>query len=250
MQDCTWHSVCSSIMGRSHELNLKPCQDFSQRFECNGIYGVALSDGAGSAQHAEIGAQIAVEWIIQNIPNRIKDFQSINEDQIQHWLKELQEYFCDYAIKNQTTIEDLSATILFVMVKNTEAFFFQLGDGCWLFQHEDLSWHCATWPESGEYINETVFITSLTTANQKIQWCVQQNVRAVVGFTDGVEHLFLNFTNRSPHKQVLEKIFSFIQQNPPMTAVQEATEQLLTSPFLDERTDDDKTLTLLWRELQ
>jgi hypothetical protein len=62
-----WHPFCTSLAGTAHRHRGTPCQDASamRRLGAHGeIVLMALSDGAGSASHSDIGAQTVVShWL-------------------------------------------------------------------------------------------------------------------------------------------------------------------------------------------
>lgn len=63
---CAWHYTAVSVIGTSHQRTGEPCQDASLcTMRNDGTLICAVSDGAGSAQYAEVGARIAVEHFMQ-----------------------------------------------------------------------------------------------------------------------------------------------------------------------------------------
>ncbi len=63
-----WLQFCTSLTGTSHLAHRTPCQDASAitRLGPSGeIVILALSDGAGSASHSDIGSQTVVShWLV------------------------------------------------------------------------------------------------------------------------------------------------------------------------------------------
>jgi hypothetical protein len=57
-----WQVIGAAVQGLSHQKQGLPCQD-ALEYGClpGGLLLVALADGAGSALHAELGAQAAVQ---------------------------------------------------------------------------------------------------------------------------------------------------------------------------------------------
>ncbi|NET58507.1 MAG: protein phosphatase 2C domain-containing protein, partial [Symploca sp. SIO2E6] len=64
-----WQAVISSARGIKHKKIGKPCQDWGayQILSKGHVLIGAVSDGMGSAQHAEIGSQLAVEVVISEL---------------------------------------------------------------------------------------------------------------------------------------------------------------------------------------
>jgi hypothetical protein len=67
MPSPVWHPFCTSLAGTAHRDRGIPCQDASaiKRLGAAGeIVLLALSDGAGSASHSDIGAQtVVIHWL-------------------------------------------------------------------------------------------------------------------------------------------------------------------------------------------
>ena len=60
-----WNILAVSATGTSHQRGNKPCQDFClSSILPGGMLVSAVADGAGSASHAEIGAETACRALI------------------------------------------------------------------------------------------------------------------------------------------------------------------------------------------
>ncbi|MGA1199132.1 MAG: protein phosphatase 2C domain-containing protein, partial [Candidatus Latescibacterota bacterium] len=63
-----WKVSATSVCGSSHEKLGTPCQDASfWMTQENNILIAAVADGAGSASHSDIGAQIAVQTAVETL---------------------------------------------------------------------------------------------------------------------------------------------------------------------------------------
>lgn len=124
--------------------------------------------------------------------------------------------------------------------------FAQVGDGA-IVLGADGSYRAVTWPTSGEYANETTFITAdaFEDAFECVRW--QGPVREVALLTDGLQRLALNYANRSVHAPFFAPMFQALLAAEAPDLLGPELERFLDSPAVNERTDDDKTLVLaMW----
>jgi hypothetical protein len=101
-----------------------------------------------------------------------------------------------------------------------------------------------TSPQSGEYINETIFLTSpdyLSAVQFAFRRC---DVRSVAVLSDGLQMLALQMPDGNPHAPFFAPLFRFIAKSKDEQAAQEQLVEFLNSPRVQARTDDDITLFL------
>ena len=122
-----------------------------------------------------------------------------------------------------------------------------VGDGAAVVGDDTDTLMALATPHSGEYINETTFITS-PEAIQTAQVGVWHGVaRHIAAFSDGLQMLALKMPAGLPHAPFFMPLFHFMAS---MTDAADAQDQLaafLRSPRVRERTDDDVTLLLAVR---
>ncbi|RXJ41071.1 protein phosphatase 2C domain-containing protein, partial [Escherichia coli] len=76
-----------------------------------------------------------------------------------------------------------------------------------------------------------------------------ERVHKVAAFTDGIQRLALNMLDNSPHVPFFTPFFNGLASatQEQLDLLPELLKQFLSSPAVNERTDDDKTLALaLW----
>jgi hypothetical protein len=116
----------------------------------------------------------------------------------------------------------------FIVVKGSETDPYQL-----LFQ-----------PSKGEFINETVFVTT-PNALDDLQVRVQAGAHSFVcAATDGLEKLAIRFQDWQPHPPFFNPLMACLQTLEDPAEWQAYLEAFLHSERLNARTDDDKTLLL------
>jgi hypothetical protein len=142
-------------------------------------------------------------------------------------------------------ISDYASTLLFAVLEGDEGYFWQLGDGAWIV-NTPAGIEVATWPYIGQYVNETVFVTS-DPAEEVWTHAYFPNVSEFIGLTDGLEHLCLDFRTKRAHVPFVAKVFSSLKTSPVSGEVERQIEALLTSDMVNERTDDDKTMVIGWK---
>jgi hypothetical protein len=125
-----------------------------------------------------------------------------------------------------------------------------VGDGAIVIRPRGDNWCHVFWPQHGEYINTTVFITD-PTALGRFEFGVNKNpIDEVAAFTDGIEALVLHYATESVHDPFFDSVFPAVRALSTAgydEALSEKLGQYLGSPTICNRTDDDKTLLLASR---
>jgi hypothetical protein len=145
---------------------------------------------------------------------------------------------------------EFACTLLAAIVSETHTAFLQVGDGAIVIRPRGDNWCHVFWPQHGEYINTTVFITDAT-ALASFEFCANSDViDEVAAFTDGIEALVLHYATRTVHDPFFDGMFPAVRALPRAgydEALSEKLGQYLGSPTICCRTDDDKTLLLASR---
>jgi serine/threonine protein phosphatase PrpC len=239
-----WQVVRKSVVGQGHVKAGLVCQDYSGEAGSGTRRFIALADGAGSAKYAERGAQIAVDVVLKEFERFSGALAEVDAGVASAWLEAVRVAIGEEAMSIGAGVGDFATTLLFALFDGREGYFWQLGDGAWIVKVEGVL-QVATWPHTGHYVNETVFVTS-DAAHDKWVHAYFPSVVAAVGFTDGLERIFLDFTSHGPHMPIMDKIFGYLQANPLPSDVGVQINHLLDSPIVCERSDDDKTVALAW----
>jgi hypothetical protein len=252
MSESTWLSVCASVRGTSHETNGLPCQDFVS-IEGVGPAGdiliVALSDGAGSALHAEKGARIVVqEWIaffkeiLNDNPDPASVLSEIDKADIETIIQNIQKCIAEAADRYQSDVTEFSATLIGAVVYEGGGLVAQVGDGCWVLRSNSTI-GCVTWPEVGEFVGQTVFATSKSAVKFIQMAQLPLNLDMLVGFTDGVERLALDIAAKSPSPAFFLPLARGLKELGPDS--ENALRAFLESDRVCSATDDDKSIAAI-----
>jgi hypothetical protein len=250
-----WRHFCSSVRGTSHESGGLRCQDASLLVLCDAraeTLVLALSDGAGSARHAEQGAALVVRiWsetfsrLLADRPDPAAVLEACAASSVEEILCRIAKEVAREAAALGALPEDFSATLLGAVLTPSNALLAQVGDGCWVgLVEEGLS--CLTWPLGGEFAGQTTFATSpgARTALQLVH--LPRAPAALAGFTDGLERLLIDFQTRLPAAGFFLPTFEALRQDTP--GFHHHMEAFLRSEKVCVRTDDDKSLALVVRD--
>ncbi|BAY34016.1 hypothetical protein NIES2107_59210 [Nostoc carneum NIES-2107] len=245
-----WQVVAASVCGTSHLKNKQLCQDAHHwQLLSDNVLVAAAADGAGSAIQGKVGAMIAVETAIENIAIKEITRDALADDGVVRSLLTDAMLAAKKAVEDEAAacnnqLQDL-ATTLIVMVATPEVVAVaQIGDGLAVAKDSTGNLLALTMPDSGEYINETTFLTSpgaIETAQMKL-W--RESIVNVSLLTDGLQMLALNMVVGEPHKPFFFPLFDFVANTQDKTVAKEQLVKFLGSERITQRTDDDLTLII------
>jgi len=145
-----------------------------------------------------------------------------------------------------TTAGELACTLLVAIVRPDFIAAAQVGDGAVVAADGDGEVFSLTTPSSGEYLNETTFLTC--TAALDLQLGVWRGPLAHWAMlTDGLQMLALRMPEGAPHAPFFAPLFKFLANQPDPAQAQALLADFLRSGRVRERTDDDLTLILATR---
>ena len=253
-----WRYVAASVIGTSHEKAGSTCQDAN---DCqilvlpNGqnILVAAIADGAGSALCGGEGAaktcQALVDFISEHV-NSGKAVEEITIDTVKSWVNRIQELLDSEARAASRDRRDFGCTLLGLIVGDSCAACLQIGDGVIvLADSEEYVYGHVFWPDRGEYANTTHFVTQDDAIEHLRFESVKRQVVEAALLTDGLQSIALNYQQQIAHDPFFKGLFA------PLRSVDEGRSAelsqslaaFLSSPRVNEKTDDDKTLVLASR---
>ncbi|WP_296247700.1 PP2C family serine/threonine-protein phosphatase [uncultured Stenotrophomonas sp.] len=250
-----WRIVAASSVGSSHIKSESPCQDAhtSEFFQEQDIVLLVASDGAGSASQSETGSQLATTEIQDCVRSHLEDGKGVEEltrETVLSWMAGAATRIAQRAEADGLQIREYACTLLGAIISPTHSCFFQIGDGAIVVRPRGDDWTYIFWPQHGEYINTTVFITDpIAVLNAEFS-CSAGAIDEVAVFTDGIEALVLHQANQSVHSPFFDKIFQPVRALAEPGLSEDMSLKLknyLSSPVICDRTDDDKTLLLASR---
>lgn len=163
--------VGASVIGLSHIQMKKPCQDFCDYESLENGWGIAISsDGAGSAEHSEVGSRIVVERGIFHFKQKIltrswMDDNTLPTDaewtQVAYYaFKLVYDDLKTAAEKIGKDISSLAATAIVLIHTPKGILISHIGDGRAGYANRNGCWQSIIVPHKGEEANQTIFITS------------------------------------------------------------------------------------------
>jgi hypothetical protein len=253
-----WRYVAASVIGTSHEKAGSTCQDAS---DCQ-IYALpageqvlaaAVADGAGSAVCGGEGAAKACRALLGLMVEHLDSARTVEQvtiDTVRSWITTIQNVLEEEAKAVSRERRDFACTILGLLVGESCTACLQVGDGVMvLADSEEHAYGHVFWPDRGEYANTTHFITE-EDAIEHLQFeCIKRRVVEAAVLTDGLQTIALNYQQRTAHEPFFKGLFA------PLRTVEEGCSRelseslavFLSSPRVNEKTDDDKTLVLASR---
>jgi len=239
-----WRVASASVIGPAHLKQQSLCQDANRCSVIGDRLICAVSDGAGTAAHADIGARIAATHFVQSFTDA-QDLAAIDREHMAGFFGSLTEILCREASENRTSLSEYACTLLGVVASPVNTIYFQIGDGAIVRPASDPGdYDWVFWPQHGEYANTTNFVTQVN-AQDVFELCVGPPVNEFAMFSDGLERLILHEATRRVHAPALLPIFQWLRTEP---AADDTGAQALTvyleSDHINTRTDDDKSLVV------
>lgn len=154
--------AAARVQGRRHEAEGEPCQDAIACYTSPNLAIISLSDGAGSAAYAAQGANVAVKAIERFMKKEFCQFivsPGLNEKQrlLDAILRSLQKA----SKSKEADVKSFACTIQFAVTDGVKFLVGQIGDGrVGGYNPTLLKWCPLIVASKGEFINETVFVTS------------------------------------------------------------------------------------------
>ncbi len=253
----TWRFVDGFAAGTSHLERAIPCQDrcasaVIRSGDGGEVFVSVVSDGAGSAARAEDGAQSVCDTLMACVRAAVaasSDLAAIADDDVHAWFRSLREGLEAAAAGAQLEIREFAATALLAVASERQALFAQIGDGGIVMRRApDEPFEVATWPEAGEYVNQTFFVTDDDAAAHLVIRRVA-DVSDLIAFSDGLQSLALQLSTRTAFAPFFEPLVGVVRAAAPSAngELRESLLAYLNSGAVNGRTDDDKSLAIACR---
>jgi len=259
----TWTAINYSAIGTRHQEKGLPCQDYSNYRCYDDVIIGAVSDGAGSAKHSDVGAKLAVETTLSflsgteefknylGIARWLEKRQKVDKPPKDKVIRKLATDICDKVLmamsqqveKMDCQQEDLDCTLLVFV--GTPYWFaaIQIGDGFLVVRSEEGTPELIFQPDKGEFANETTFITSSDVLSQ-LQAKTLPPQKFICAASDGVEKVAIRFSDWSAFPPFFQPLEECLQEETSQEEKEAYLQSFLESERLNQRTGDDKTLLL------
>ena len=248
-----WRAIVHSAIGTRHQLKQLPCQDYgSYVLQSDTLIG-AVADGAGSAKYSDTGAQLAVKTALTTLEQWSDHWSSVDFQTIETEAKTIFTAMVDNVFVALTAeaemgeydVKELGCTLLSFIATPHWLACMQIGDGFIVAQGEQMeTFDLLFEPIKGEYINETVFVTSQNAIDHMQVSVRAENHPFVCAATDGLEKVAIRFQDWQAFTPFFKPFLDCLRSVPDAAERQTYLETFLESERLNAKTDDDKTLLL------
>jgi hypothetical protein len=208
----------------------------------------SLADGAGSAERADAGARLATSLSVEVVAEALADGAATVKDAtalLRFAAEQARLAVAALAGHEEQDVADFASTLLVVLLHAEGGAIGQIGDGAVVARNGGGAWRPILWPDHGEYVNTTRFLTDADALDHLRVEHVAGCIENVCLFSDGLERLVLDLRARTAHAPFFDAVFKrFGNAAQPGHAAQVSRElsELLGSEAVNSRTDDDKSI--------
>lgn len=236
----------ASVIGPSHIQKNMPRQDALAYDILNSNFGIiAVADGLGSASMSDLGAQLAVEKVIEGTEKGIEKFKTDISNVAGYAAKYARKELEKKAIEEKYNLRDLACTLIVLVIHNNVVSVAHIGDGAVVAKiNDDIK--LLSGPEESEYINEVVPLTSKDWEKSLRVTPKIFGVSHIAVFTDGCQRAVLvkSRTGLQPYKKFFEPLFSDTQEIKDKEERDKEIRDFLSSKKMSESSEDDKTFVV------
>ena len=255
-----WRVAAATAAGASHLRDDIPNQDaVTHRLVEVGhgqVVVVAAADGAGSASRSDEGSQIAVAAAVDAILDGINRqpaaafsaglAESLARGAIQRAKTEVERY----ATAQSVHPRELASTLIVAFASDSLMTAAQVGDGAVIafdIGRGEAMTLCEA--HTGEYANETTFITSRSSPHEiaSVGHASGHDYDAVALITDGLQNLALKMPEREAFMGFWNPILTDLSQTDEPEAVPGRLHAFISGERVQSRTTDDVTIAIAAR---
>lgn len=240
------------VRGRSHVRDGIRGQDRTAYLARGGVQVACLSDGAGSAAHAELGAQTLTAAGCRMLAQHFDDFVA-RDDGPELKLEiagHLVDRLRDVAHRRGIEVSDLAATFLAVAASGDRFLILHVGDGV-IGYVKDGSIRVASGPDNSEFANQTSFLTSQSSAaGMRIARGSLERVDGFILMSDGTANSLYNHRTKELAPACLKLVARVAGAPSPQTKNPAHKKQLrrLIDTTVRSATKDDCSIAVLARK--
>lgn len=243
-----WRFALARATGTSHLRHELPCQD---RCVCtlldNGSLVAALADGAGSADHAETGAEIAVSTVVATVQSATLNAETNFAELARNAALAARLAVLAHATESGIEARQFASTLLLTISTEFGAGAAQIGDGVIVVGHEGAELGWVFWPQRGEFANTTRFLTDEDAADRLEVESFSGPLSDIVMTSDGLEPLGIHYASRTVHVPFFDALLAPVFRSSASgldTELSVALESFLGSTDVTNRADDDVSIVL------
>jgi hypothetical protein len=247
-----WAGACA--IGTSHIKSGLECQD---RAACRTVdtssgpvIVAVVSDGAGSAQKAAIGATIVCIEVHRRTAAYLRSgglLSRIDAECVAEWIDSIRDRIGVAAKAAGLTPRDYAATLVALLADSNRAVVLHVGDGAAAIrERETQQWSVPSWPFHGEYASVTRFVIDDPQPQFEVVH-IDAPIDRFAVFSDGIEYLVLDQRKKSAPAPFFEHLLQPVNAWEGYGRSRKLSRHLrnyLSSETVCARTDDDNSLIL------
>jgi hypothetical protein len=240
-----WKLIGASVRGRSHARTDTRCQDVVRYESDNGLAIAAVSDGAGTAALAHLGASIAAETVVRVLRETSSE-QNLTLSDLRDAFAAARAAIDLDAGERARSIRDYACTLLVVVADEHHTLVGQIGDGAIVGVPFEENLKVIGWPQQGDYANTTFFLSDETS---EPVFTEEVPLEAFGMLSDGLQMVALEYENLRAHAPFFGPFFTALRDaTMPLDELERHLSTYLeTDPTLAKRTDDDLSLLVAVR---
>lgn len=254
----SWRIASACEIGTSHAKSGLPCQDSVAhsivRTKNGNVFISVVSDGAGSAAHAEIGSWLAATTFVELVEVYLETggrLIDVDRLKVVSWIEATRACLKRRAHDDGNALEDYYCTLIAAIVGPSAAVFAQIGDGAVVVSHGEADgWSWVFWPQHGEYANQTTFLLSANATEALEFTLAPRRIDELAMFSDGIERMVLHSATKTVNDAFFEQMLAPVRASKSHGLDQKLSKGLKTylgSTSVNARTDDDKSLLMATR---
>ena len=255
-----WRVAAATAAGCSHVRDNTPNQDTVGyrlvEFGYGQVVVVAVADGAGSAPRSDEGSRIAVGAAIASIVDGINKRpaavfgESMAESLVRDAIKRAKDDVVRYSRRQNVDARELASTLIVAVASDSLLTAAQIGDGAVIaFDSRAGAAITLCAAHTGEYANETTFITSHSRPDRVayVGHASGKDYDALALITDGLQNLALKMPEREAFMGFWNPILNDLVYTDEPEAVPARLHTFISSERVQSRTTDDVTIAIATR---
>ena len=258
-----WRIATATAPGSSHLRDDLPNQD-SVAYRLievgdGGVVVIAVADGAGSAARSDEGSQIAASAAVAAIVGGINRqpaaafVESHAEVLLRSAVKQAKIEVERYGLRHNAPARELACTLIVAFASDSLMTAAQVGDGAVVaFNIGSGAAMTLCEAHSGEYANETTFITSSSRPHEiaSVGRASGYDYDSLALITDGLQNLALKMPEREAFMGFWNPMLNDLAHTDEPEAVPERLHAFISGERVQSRTGDDVTIAIVVRSLR
>ena len=255
-----WRIAAATAAGSSHVRNNTSNQDAVDYWLVETGSGqvvvTAIADGAGSSPRSGEGSQIAVNAAVASMVDGINKrppsafTKPLATSLVRDAIKRAKNAVARYGKNHGIPVGELACTLIVAVASERLVTAAQVGDGAVVaFNISSGAARTLCAAHTGEYANETTFITSRTRPHQAagVGHASGSDYDALALITDGLQNLALKMPEREAFLGFWNPILNDLSQTDEPEAVSGRLHTFISGERVQSRTSDDVTIAIAVR---